>query len=571
VELDYQDRPPSWLARPTPRLDDSPVKSLFRFPVVLVLVALAADTRADHFRDLQIESMRDNRVSFGYWGTNPKKYSEWKSHSNRLIPIYAFGVKLANYTGVNSVYRDAVRIEQLYGFAAEHTHNPQAEYCDQTDVYRLQRAALAAGKKYIVLVVFDGMDWQTTRAASIARLARVAYAEGRGTGLHFQDYRAPVNDFGYCVTAPHNEGTKLDVDAQVILQLGQQKGGYDWRRAGLTPWQDQVDLAYLTSKAGEPKQAYTDSSSAATSLCTGIKTYNDSVNVDYHGKQVETIAHVMQRQGFAVGIVTSVPISHATPACAYAHNVFRDDYQDLTRDLLGLRSVAHREQPLPGVDVLIGGGWGEDSQRETADDQKKIVTAQGRNFVPGNKYLTDDDLNAIDASKGGRYRVALRTKGQSGPQVLSSAAREARDKGQRLFGLFGVRRGHLPFRTADGDYHPTSGIACAEQYTAADLYENPTLADMTESALEVLSANPKGFWLMVEAGDVDWGNHDNNLDNAVGAVISGDEAFKAVVDWVDAKKAWDETAVIVTSDHGHLLMLSDPEKLVDKARLPSRN
>ena len=152
---------------------------------------------------------------------------------------------------------------------------------------------------------------------------------------------------------------------------------------------------------------------------------------------------------------------------------------------------------------------------------------------------------------------------KAGGTLLDGAAREAREKGQRLLGFFGVRRGHLPFRTADGDYNPTSGILPAEQYTAADVHENPTLADMTRAALHVLSANPKGFWLMVEPGDVDWGNHDNNLDNAIGAVHSGDDAFRAVVQWVEANNAWAETAVIVTADHGHLLVLEDPAALID--------
>lgn len=534
--------------------------------VVLCSPLLPFALGADHLRDLQIRAMRDNDSTWGHWGTNAQKYSDWKSHSNRLIPIYTFGVTLDGYTGGKSAYREESRIEALYGFAPAHTHNPAAEYCDQTDVYRLQRDAAAAGKKNVILVVFDGMDWQTTRAAAICRTGRIDYDEGRGTGLHFQDYRAPINGFGYCVTSPHDDGAKLDVDAQLIQQAGELKGGYDWRRAGLTPWQKQVDLSYLISKAGEPKQAYTDSSSAATSLTAGIKTYNDSVNVDIHGKQAQTIAHQLQREGRSIGVVTSVPISHATPACAYSHNVFRDDYQDLTRDLLGLPSISHRGEPLPGVDVLLGGGWGEDTRKETADNEKKIAKLQGQNFVSGNKYLTDADLKASDVAHGGRYRVALRTPGRDGKQVLSEAARDARDKGQRLLGLFGVKRGHLPFRTADGDFNPTLGVLPAEQYTAADIAENPTLDDMARAALEVLSANPKGFWLMLEAGDVDWGNHDNNLDNSAGAVHSGDDAFRAIVEWVEAKNAWNDTAVIVTSDHGHLLVLEHPEALIPPAK-----
>src|SRR6185437_3411947 len=129
----------------------------------------------------------------------------------------------------------------------------------------------------------------------------------------------------------------------------------------------------------------------------------DSINVGPSGEQVVPIARQLQSEGFAIGVVTSVPISHATPACAYANNVWRDDYQDLSRDLLGLPSIAHPSKPLPGVDVLLGAGWG--TKIETTD------AGQGKNFVAGNRYLTTADLAAIDATGGGHYRVAQRTSG----------------------------------------------------------------------------------------------------------------------------------------------------------------
>ena len=67
---------------------------------------------------------------------------------------------------------------------------------------------------------------------------------------------------------------------------------------------------------------------------------------------------------------------------------------------------------------------------------------------------------------------------------------------------------------------------------------------------------------MIEAGDVDWANHSNNLDNAIGAVFSGDDAFRVVTSWVEKHSNWDETAVILTADHGHYFVLDDPQSLV---------
>ena len=535
-------------------------------PLVLWAVALWAlagahsAAQADHLQDLQSAAMKHQHAAWGHWGIDPTRYSGSSSHSNRLIPAYTFGVTLTEVAGKKSLYRDERRIEQLYGTLPKHTQNPQADYCDQTDIFRIQQAAAAAGKKYIFLIVFDGMDWQTTQAAAVATRG-AAYASGRGTGLTFQDYRAPVNDFGFFVSAPRNDGTQMDVNAQIVFDVGGLvPGGYDWRRGGSTPWERPAEPAYLLGKSAECKHAVTDSAASATSLCAGIKTYNDAVNVDYRGQQVPTIAHQLQQQGLAIGIVTSVPISHATPACAYAHNVHRDDYQDLSRDLLGLRSVSHREDPLAGVDVLLGCGWGISAKNEK--EVQAQAKGQGSNYVPGNTYLTDYDLQAIDAAHEGRYRVVQRTAGQSGKNILAEAAREAEQKGARLFGFFGVKGGHLPYGTADGNYDPVAGVKPAEKYTPAELLENPTLADMTEAALTVLSGSEKGFWLMIEAGDVDWANHDNNIDNSAGAVQSGDEAFRRVVQWIETRAAWNQSAVIVTADHGHYLVLKHPEALV---------
>ncbi|MFN0050968.1 MAG: alkaline phosphatase [Planctomycetales bacterium] len=523
----------------------------------------------DLLRDLQTAAIVRDSSPIGHWGPNPAAYTGWGTHSNRLIPVYTFGttrsgpgVSLSEYTGANSVYRRAPGLLRIYQSPPTNTLNPAAEYLDQTELASIQRAALAAGKKHIFVVIFDGMDWQTTWAASTYKSRKVAYREGRGTGLHFQDYTARgTTEFGWMVTTPHNEGTKTDVDGQRVLNPGgAQRGGYNPLKGGVFPWSTATDPLYLISKIpSDPKglgeHAYPDSAATATAFCSGVKTYNDAINIDVEGNQVATVAHEAQALGMKIGVVTSVPISHATPACAYAHNVNRDDYQDLTRDLVGLPSIAHPQRPLPGVDVLIGGGAG---------DSKAEQKEQGANFVPGNLWITPADLQAIDAAHGGRYLVSQRTAGVNGRMNLLDAAGRAAVENRRLFGFYGngMFSGHLPFRTADGDYLPTLGRQKkSECYFPADLYENPTLADMTIAALAVLERSPRGFWLMVEAGDVDWANHDNNLDNSIGAVLSGDEAVKVVTDWVERHSNWDESLLIVTADHGHYLMLDRPELL----------
>jgi len=547
-------------------------KTLFAFSIFVViwfllslesrLLAQQETVKPDFLRQLQFEAVESKTATWLHWGDRPDRFSNWTNHSNRLIPVYSFGVSLSEVSGENSVYRSANGLEKLYGTVPKETLNPHAEYFDQTDIFRLQQQAFGAGKKHVILMIYDGMDWQTTQAAAIYKNQKIVYTEGRGTGLSFLDYRGGDSQFGFCVTSPHHDSHDVDVDSQTISpdQAERRSGGYSAKFGGATPWSQPGDPSYLLGQRKSIPHVVTDSASSATSMTTGFKTYNAAINVGIDGSQLETIAHQQQRKGFAIGVVTSVPICHATPACAYAHNVSRNDYQDISRDLLGIKSAAHREEPLAGVDVLLGAGWGE----RKADERKK----QGNNFEPGNPNITDADLEKINIANGGRYVVAMRTKDRIGAEVLSESAELAASEGHRLFGLFGVKTGHLPYQTADGNFNPTRGISKGQRYSENDISENPTLAQMTAAALQVLEKNETGFWLMVEAGDVDWANHNNNIDDSIGAVLSGEAAFDVVIEWVETNSNWDETAVIVTSDHGHMLVMKDLSKLIAPAESP---
>ena len=166
-------------------------------------------------------------------------FSNHTSHTNRLIPVYVFGrkVDLGAVTGKNSVYRDPEQVKALYGFLPENTVNPEAEYADQSDLYRVQTEAVARGAKHLFIVWFDGLDWPTTQAAAIVKTGKV-YTEGKGSGLIFQDYTADGSaQFGSYVTSPTHDKNTPDVDAQTVTippeSLG---GGYDARIAGPNPW-----------------------------------------------------------------------------------------------------------------------------------------------------------------------------------------------------------------------------------------------------------------------------------------------------------------------------------------------
>jgi len=552
-----------------------------------------AQSPVDQFRQIQEEAVASNREHLArpyHFGAQPPgtTFSNHTNHSNRLVPVYVIGRKanLGSVTGANSVYRNSEGLKKLYGRLPEHTLNPEADYADQSDLFRVQADAVNRGVKHLFIVWFDGMDWEPLRASVLARTGK-ELAPGADSGpqwlgpLGLND--VPIQ-FGAVVTSsrhtdPPDEKTDLDTQnlRDVESLLG---GGYDVRFGGPNPWTPGPLLSrargYLKGQsataqerdelkaAGGVLHAYTDSAPSACEFITGRKQTNGVINMTDDGQAIETLFQSLQKRNWAVGTVTSVPFSHASPAAMYAHNVSRDDFQDISRDMLGLPSIIHqlgKHPQLPGLDVVIGAGWGATLALE---DSRK----QGKNGRPGPLYITAEDLQTIDVDHGGKYVVAQRTPGRNGAQQLQAAAHQAASQKQRLFGLYGTKYGHLPFRTANGDYRPTWGIGGTTQlYTQADLTENPTLAEMTKAALTVLTAQPgRPFALFSEAGDVDFGLHDNNLDNAIGAIVSGEAAIKTIVDWVRAHSNWDESLLIITADHGHYLVIDDPAALAGAAR-----
>jgi len=77
----------------------------------------------------------------------------------------------------------------------------------------------------------------------------------------------------------------------------------------------------------------------------------------------------------------------------------------------------------------------------------------------------------------------------------------------------------------------------------------PSLETMTQGALNVLSADPDGFFVMIEGGAVDWANHSNDMGRMIEEQIDFNDSVQAVVDWVSANSSWDDTLLIVTADH----------------------
>ncbi len=218
------------------------------------------------------------------------------------------------------------------------------------------------------------MEWTGGQPGLLRRTlpGKLPIQKGAGRDFRFKTIVAR-NRFQLCRHQPHDDGLEGNPDLQNLeTNPLKQYGGYDYRLAGSTPWAIPKDIEL-------PHWAFKSFPSRLHRLFV-VGNVNDRRGQDFQRfhqrysrpKEARTIAHWVQREkGMSVGAVTSVPICHATPAAAYAHNVSRDDYQDLTRDMLGLKSISHPESPLPGMDVVLGGGWGE----TTESNKAKAITS----------------------------------------------------------------------------------------------------------------------------------------------------------------------------------------------------
>lgn len=244
-----------------------------------------------------------------------------------------------------------------------------------------------------------------------------------------------------------------------------------------------------------------DSAPAGTAYATGVRTDDKLVGLAPHSqgllpglpdpgaeamRPLATVLEAAKLLGKSTGLVVTARVTDATPADFVAHVSHRHE------ELAIAKQMAHA-----GLDVLMGGG---------------------------RKYF-------LPQAKGG-----LRTDGQDllemlrrqGCQTPGDKEALAAITGGRVLGLF-----------APGDL-------------AADLDRpltapgQPTLAQMTAKALEVLSQNPQGFFLMVEGSQVDWACHTNDPAYLVGELLAYDQAVQTALDF--AKKDG-QTLLIAVSDH----------------------
>ncbi|MFB7812742.1 alkaline phosphatase [Paenibacillus chitinolyticus] len=231
----------------------------------------------------------------------------------------------------------------------------------------------------------------------------------------------------------------------------------------------------------------TDSASAGTAFATGNKTYNAAISVSNEdvSKPFASVIEASELAGKATGLVTTARITHATPAVYASHVRNRDNESAIASQYLNDGNV----------DVLFGGG----KQFFLSKEEKGKRT--DKTIIP-------------DFEKEG-YKVVYDKQG------LASLD----GKTGKALGLFG--NSHV-------------------DYVLDRTNTVPNLAEMTSKAIDILSANPKGFTIMVEGGRIDHAGHANDLPSVVQEMLDFDAAVKVAMEF--AKKDGN-TSVVVTADH----------------------
>ncbi len=247
----------------------------------------------------------------------------------------------------------------------------------------------------------------------------------------------------------------------------------------------------------------TDSAPAASAFATGHKTDDKFISVlppettipglqsvakELQYKPVASVLEGAKLQGKAVGLVATSNIQHASPAGYSAHWPDRNNYEEIGE-----------QQVYLNIDVVLSGG-------------KKYLLPRDQ----GGTRL--DGENLIEALRGKGYGF------------VESRTAMQQYQGGKLWGLFAPDA--LDYDMDRAALHP----------------EQPSLAEMTSKAIEVLNKNPKGFFLFVEASKVDWASHSNDPIGVISDSKAYAEAVKAVLDFA---KRDANTLVLCFTDHSN--------------------
>jgi alkaline phosphatase len=361
-------------------------------------------------------------------------------------------------------------------------------------------SALAA--KNVILMIADGSGHNAWLATSLYQ-AR----------LHQQVYDRPGWLRLSCCTYPlnlsHTPTGSLEQDSAIV---------YDPAKAwDATPKTSGtfVGYAWLTTTP-------TDSAAAATALASGQKTYNNAINWSNDNRPMRgmTIAEIAKRAGKSTGVITTVQWSDATPAgLGGAHNVSRNNHAEIANEMLSGASL----------DVIMGGG-----NPDFDSDGRPLAAAARRD------YQWVGGADTWRALKSGQRPWKL---------IESKADFEALTGGPTPPKVLGMPQAAKTLQAKRSRNLAATSASPPQPFGDLAVRNVPPLALMTRAAIHCLNKNPRGFYLMIEGGAVDWANHANEPDRMIEEQIDYLKAVEAVVAWIEAHGGWNDTLLILTADH----------------------
>ncbi len=272
----------------------------------------------------------------------------------------------------------------------------------------------------------------------------------------------------------------------------------------------------------------TDSAAAGTALASGQKTYNSAINFIDTGSSLQPVPFITQQvkaHGKKAGVVTTKPFTDATPAVFGTANDYRDDEAEISHDMIhnGL------------LDVIISPGHPE-------------FGSGGAPRTPNYSTVSQPNLQALrDGSAGWSF--------VDDAQQLKDIGAGTEAAPDRLFGLVPVSSS-LNSRDTTGRtnaydprfYNPLDPKGAVP-------FVMPDLDELSLAAINTLNKGNNGFFLMVEGASVDSAAHANNLPQLIEEQLQFNRAVDAVIAWVEANSNWNETLLIVTTDHANGLFL----------------
>ena len=239
----------------------------------------------------------------------------------------------------------------------------------------------------------------------------------------------------------------------------------------------------------------TCSAAAATALATGHKTTINTISMNGdRTANYESIAEKAKKAGMKVGVVTSVSIDHATPACFYAHVEDRNMYESIGHWLLK-----------SNFDYFGGGftRWDKykDMTKEQFIDSLKI---KGYTFTNTRK-----DFDALNSQSG---------------KVLATINKVTNEKTDGSALPYNI---DLDIQASDDD--------------------RIVLRDFVKKGIELLYNEDKGFFFFIEGGKIDWADHANDAVSNIYETLALDAAIGVAMDFY--KQHPEETLIVFTGDH----------------------